>query len=184
MSFKEMLENMREEYVSLKNKEFHIVMKSIIDEAIKTIDIKLMKENIAKKVETNPEHNSYEESFKISLEPLFTEEYIWVDGKFVKNEKQPYIVWFDNIIYKCRKGNTNKEEFCDYLYESEPNIKRLRALFKEEFSEAMIKPWIFIHSGLECFIQISIIYDLKQPTSIINTTSKPFRKTKGDLVTW
>ena len=185
MSFKEMLQGFREEHVSQKNAEFHDAMKLLVDEAISKINIEQMKENLLNKVKTYPHLNNIQETFKFSLNSIFTETYIWINNKLIKNEdKKPLEIWVNNLKIVLTNDINNREELCDYLYSCEPNIQKLRTLFKEAFPEAKISPFIFAHTTSEAFMEINIIYEFEQLQSSEKTTLKPFRKTKGDFVIW
>jgi hypothetical protein len=189
-SFKDVLQSLREKHIKQKNTEVHAAIKKIVDDAIKTIDIESIKERFIKKVKEHPGHNSYEESFTISLDDLFTEHYNWVDNKLIKNSKEPLELWFydkKNILHKYifNKDTTNTSEFCDYLYSSNADIQGLKNIFKKAFPDAAIKPWIFIHPNSKSHLRISIIYELGYKLQNVEPfVEEPYRKIKGDFVTW
>jgi hypothetical protein len=174
MSFKENLQNIREEHVHRKNLQFHETVKAIVDEAIIKINIDSMKETLINKIKQSPESKSVEVKFEFSLDKLY-----------IKNEVEPLEIWYNNIRYIISKYpniNYNEDEFCDYLYETEPNIQRIKYIFKEAFPEAIISPFIFIH-GKNCLFRVSVIYYLENIKA--SELKKPVhRLVKGDFPKW
>ena len=190
-SFKDTLEEIRKEISSQKNAEYHERMKSIVDEAIKTIDIDTMKQSLIKQVKTQPQSKVCAVQWEFSLDPLFVDTLIWTaDNKYITNPIKPLELYFHykntNIKYTCTKQDSSKtEEFSDYLYSTDPDIQRLKNIFKEAFPGATIKPWVYIQRDTKAYMSINISYTLTSGYDIFEKiVSEPYREFRGGVVTW
>ena len=189
-SFKDTLEELRKEISSQKNAEYHERMKSIVDEAIKKINIDTMKQTLIKQVKSHPQSNACSVQWEFSLDPLFVDILNWsADNKHITNIK-PLELYFHykntNIKYTCTKQDSSKtEEFSDYLYSTDPDIQRLKNIFKEAFPGATIKPWVYIQRDTKAYMSINISYTLTSGYDIFEKiVSEPYREFRGGVVTW
>lgn len=190
-SFKETLENLRKEIISQKNAEYHERMKSIVDKAIQTIDINEMKQSFIDQIKSHPHSNGVSTQWEFSLDSLFIDEHIWTtDNKRLLNPIKPLELYFhykkNYILYACSKQRSCKtQEFYDYLYTTDPDIQRLKNIFKKAFPDATIRPWINIQHDMKATMRIEVSYKFDSDNEHFEKVmSEPYRNHCGDFVLW
>ena len=189
--FKQTLENIRKEIIPQKNAEYHARMKTIVDGAIGTIDIDKMKKHFIDTMTKYPETKNVSTQWEFSLDPLFVDTLIWTDdNKYITNPIKPLELYFHykgtDIKYVCTKQSDSKtQEFKDYLYSTDPDIQRLKNIFKEAFPDATIRTMIYIPRNSKAFMSIDINYTFNSGAEYYEMIlSEPYRTSPGDFVKW
>lgn len=187
---KDELESLRVEHVAEQNKRYSSVMKSIVEEAVQSIELDLLRKQFIESIKTKPHQSSVSCFYTMKLDKLFGSPYSWratKDGKgeFVDNPRPPYEVWLDTTrgIMGSSSGKMKRyifdrneinhkidDAFLYYFYNEDPDIQKLKGVFLKAFPDATLILFLYdnCNDDARLHIEIKIDLDKKIPGLILS----------------
>jgi hypothetical protein len=180
------METLRADYIRLKNPEYHAAMNALVDEEIPRIDIAAIRAHFLESVKRNPEQLTHSYQHRMVLEPLFRSQRIVQKGSWIDNPVPPTELWlhlpeprftpYDSDAERVRRrpgpcriilDKANHTDFRgtldEYICSTDPDIQRVRAIFREAFPDAVLHPVFFAHAGSNpAHLSIEITYTLSR----------------------